>query len=445
MFKKRYLIIFLFLIVAISAISTVSAENNSTTDDIVSEDIASIENVDEETIASEDAVADEQNTNTDQPEEILASEELNEEPLTVDNSTENTIISKKVTDEPTLTSQITNKEVLSYYSEYFRDTLQIHFIKQTGKYTNNKKVYFKVVDETIRMRAANIQIKYTVYKSNGALETWGYATTNSNGIGCIKFTDGKSHIGTFKIKAKLYWWPDSYTDTVYGDSVTLKNVKIYKERLKIRVHRLNTFYKSHKKFKIKILDSHNKRVGKVRVRVNIYTGYRHKTLYLKTNAKGVAVYKGVSKLRAGKHKIRITIVDKRYLKKSVVSYIKVQKKVKIYAKPETKRIGGVLTVLVKDRASNKFINGIKVKIRFRGSSKTLDLITGYDPDIRKNGVVGIATNMLSVGTHKLKIIVNTGKYKGSANSKLVIPQSGKLYKNWVAVFSNGKTGFKYVN
>ena len=435
MFKKKYLIILLFLIIAISAVSTVSAENATATDDLLSEDVADIEN------NNEKAVTDEQQKDILTSEEtfaddILASEKTDENILTAGENQENTILSKKSNDETTLTKQITNKEVLSDDDDL--ETLKVTFIKQTGKYANDKKVYFKVTHVDTGRRVAHAEINYDVYKSNGARETYGYATTNSNGIGVITFSENLEHAGTFKIKADLFNWDTSkYGKTIYDQKAT-KIVKIYKNRLKIKVHRLTAFYKSGKKFKIKVLDKYNRRVANVLLKVKVYTGHRHKTLYLKTNSKGIAKYEGVSKLRAGKHKIRISIDDARYRGKSVSSYIKVQKKVKIYTKNRIVKIGGVLIVLVKDRVTKKLTNGIKVKLRLLGQPKTINLVTGYDSDSKKNGVVGLATNMLSVGTHKFKVIVNTDKYRGSANAKLVIPQSGKLYKNWVLIFTNGK-------
>ena len=269
-------------------------------------------------------------------------EEINEEKLTIQESDETTLnanendnaISKEIaTEEQVLTKSTSYDNVLSAKNDL--KTLKITFTKQTGKYTYNKKVYFKITDEDTGKAVNNAQIYYKVYNSKGGLETYGYAEPNSNGVGCIKFTDGKIHIGTFKIKATLYWWDDQYGDEAYIYGDTIKNVKIYKNakkdkttkgKLIVSAPKVTNSYNKAGTFKVKIINDITKNPVKgIKLKIKVYTGKKYKTYSVKTNKKGIGKI-NIKKLSEGKHKVVVTAkATKKYKSKTVKSSITIKK------------------------------------------------------------------------------------------------------------------------
>ena len=328
LFNKKIILILTIIFVSLLAVSAVSAADNSTSDVVSAEEIN--EEIASDVIASEDtadittdkevisSLDDANEINSKLYDDALTIEEDNENTLNVDENDANAVITKEVTkEEPVLTSQITNKEILSDYDDDLY-TLKLTFIKQTGKYTNNKKVYFKVTWADFDMGADDVQIRYVVYKSNGAKEKVGYATTNANGIGCIKFADGKAHIGTFKIKAELYYWDTSfYGKTVYTDPATIKNVKIYKSRYKVSAPAIKKKYRKSALFKVTVKDkATGKRLKGIKVIMKVYTGKKYKKIVHKTNKKGKTGF-NTKHLSKGKHKVVIIIKANSKYKKIV--------------------------------------------------------------------------------------------------------------------------------
>lgn len=67
------------------------------------------------------------------------------------------------------------------------------------------------------------------------------------------------------------------------------------------------------------------------------------------------------------------------------------------------------------------------------------LTSGYDKSSRLSGVIIYATNMLTVGSHLVKIMPATKNYYGNKLTKLVVTKNAKIYyKKWAIWHSGGK-------
>lgn len=209
------------------------------------------------------------------------------------------------------------------------------------------------------------------------------------------------------------------------------------KQVKISAAKLTTIYKSTKKFKVKVLDSENKAVSGLKLKIKVYTGSKYKTFNVQTDSSGAATIK-VSSLKLGKHKVVIETNDALY-SGTVSSLIKINKRpVTFKVKSFKDKDFGLLYITVKDKTLKKFTNGIPVKLKlYTGKKyKTYKVTSSYLKDTKKNGGIMFLTNALSVGKHKVKIVAY-GKYKGTKTSKITILKSAK--KN-LPVYGYSKKG-----
>lgn len=229
----------------------------------------------------------------------------------------------------------------------------------------------------------------------------------------------------------------------------MDSFKVSEKSVKIKPTALTTVYNSGKTFKVKVVDSANKPVTGVELKLKVYTGKKFVTRYATTNANGIAAYKA-SKLSKGTHKIVISAENAKAASKNSKVVIKPRPliiKTKS-TKLNTKQLaGGVVAIQVKDKSSKKALNGISLTLKIKNGNKykTVKLVTGYDSDDKENGVAGIVTNRYSVGTHKVTIKPTSKNYKGSATAKIEITKSAKKnFYNYHLYFTKGKTVFKLV-
>ena len=285
MFKKKFLVILLFLIIAVCAVSAVNAEEIGENSEIISEDNA-IEEVSVDESIQDDSVGE--NAMDEKLGEDASSEVVE---MKNENAAEITI---KESDEKTLTSKNTDKEILST-SDY---DLKVSLVKQTGKYASDKKLYFKVVD---------------------AVTGEGWRTDDLE----IEYYDG---ILTYKIRASTFF---SYSNTLQKKITVLKKVKVAKKPVSVTIKptKLSTTYKSGKYFKAKVINSKTKKPVKgVKVTLKVFTGKNAKTVTLTSNSKGIIKYSS-SKLKVGKHNVVLKVKkSKSFTGKTKKSYIKISKK-----------------------------------------------------------------------------------------------------------------------
>lgn len=212
MFKKKFLVILLFLIIAVCAVSAVNAEEIGENSEIISEDNA-IEEVSVDESIQDDSVGE--NAMDEKLGEDASSEVVE---MKNENAAEITI---KESDEKTLTSKNTDKEILST-SDY---DLKVSLVKQTGKYASDKKLYFKVVDAVTGegWRTDDLEIEYY----DGILKEWipvdcALQSTTSKGIAVLKWSKTGLGSGTYKIRASTFF---SYSNTLQKKDHCFKKSK----------------------------------------------------------------------------------------------------------------------------------------------------------------------------------------------------------------------------
>lgn len=312
MFKKKFLVILLFLIIAVCAVSAVNAEEIGENSEIISEDNA-IEEVSVDESIQDDSVGE--NAMDEKLGEDASSEVVE---MKNEYAAEITI---KESDEKTLTSKNTDKEILST-SDY---DLKVSLVKQTGKYASDKKLYFKVVDAVTGegWRIDDLEIEYY----DGILKEWipvADLSTNSNGIAVLKWSKTGLGSGTFKVKASSFLYESNTLQKkiIISEKVVKKPVSVT-----IKPTKLSTTYKSGKYFKAKVINSKTKKPVKgVKVTLKVFTGKNAKTVTLTSNSKGIIKYSS-SKLKVGKHEVVLKVKkSKSFTGKTKKSYIKISKK-----------------------------------------------------------------------------------------------------------------------
>lgn len=394
MFRKKHILILILVIVAIAAISSVSASDVNATDETVDTDT----NTEITTDDAPDTEAENGNVEVDYTNETYE-DESDEEDDSYD-------------------SQIT--------------------VKQSGKYIHDKAYTITLTDLNGTPMKNNL-VNYFIYSDTSSNYDWGILETNANGMATYKWNYKKLPAGTYNVEFNCY-------DTYFED-VIFENVKVSKQSVKINPKALTTIYKSGKTFNIKVVDSNNKGVKGVRLTLKVYTGKKSKTVTLTTNTYGNAKYKA-STLSKGTHKIIISAVNAKATKKTSKVVIKPRSltiKTKSYKIKTRDFAGGCVDIQVKDKSSKKGLNGVGLTLKiYTGKKyKTVKLVTGYDPDDKKNGIAGILTNQYSVGTHKVKITPTSKNYKGSATAKIVITKIAKKnYYNFHIYFTKGKVTSK---
>lgn len=216
-----------------------------------------------------------------------------------------------------------------------------------------------------------------------------------------------------------------------GETSTNTTPVVEKSTAVIKASKAKVAYKKGTKWKVKLVDSKNKPIAKTKVVLKVYTGSKYKTVNLWTNAKGVASYNTKS-LKAGTHKVVVSLADNTYNFKAIKSSIKVvkQKPLKIFAKKTTMKEGALLTILVMNKKTKKLVNGVKLKLLiYTGKKyKTVTLKTKKFNGVK--GMAGFATNQLSLGKHKVKIMPVDFKYSGSKTTSMTIKKSAKKAAGW---------------
>lgn len=183
-------------------------------------------------------------------------------------------------------------------------------IKQSGQYYGDKKVTIKVISNT---NASLYPVPITLKFSNGKSAT---VITDSKGVASynLPFNPGK-----YSVKASIN---SNYIDV---KNQVLKNITIKKADAKIALKKLTTSYGAKKYMEIKVINLKTKKgIGGVKLLVKVYTGKKVKKLYLTTNSKGIAKY-NVAGLDVGVHKVKVSEVSSGVSAKAKTGKITVKK------------------------------------------------------------------------------------------------------------------------
>ncbi|MCQ2978132.1 MAG: hypothetical protein MJ232_08980, partial [archaeon] len=178
----------------------------------------------------------------------------------------------------------------------------------------NSGSYFKIklVDNNTNKVLSGVKLKILIYTGDNYKTV--YLTTDSNGMAQLK-VNGLS-VGSHKVYITSV---DSYVSTTKLKST----IKISAIPTKVSAPSISAKYKSSKYLKIKVVNSKNlKLISNLKLKLRIYTGKKYKTVYVKTNSKGIASYK-VKYLARGNHKFLIRSANSHYSVK-LTSYIKIK-------------------------------------------------------------------------------------------------------------------------
>ena len=131
----------------------------------------------------------------------------------------------------------------------------------------------------------------------------------------------------------------------------------------LKASKATVAHKKSTKWTIKLTDFKGNALSGKNIVLKIYTGSKYKTVTVKTNANGQASYNTKS-LSAGTHKIVASFLDENYDCKQISSSVKVIKQtaIKIIAVPKNAKDGSALSIIVMNKKTKKFLNGVKLKV-----------------------------------------------------------------------------------
>lgn len=175
----------------------------------------------------------------------------------------------------------------------------------------NSGAYFKVklIDNNTKKVLSGVKLKLAIYTGNTYKTV--YITTNKNGIAQWKVNS--LAIGSHKVYINVN---DSYiTASKVSSTITVTRVPTT-----VYAPKVTSKYKSNKNFKVLVKNSKTlKIISGLKLKLRIYTGRYYKTVYVKTNSKGIAYY-NLKYLSIGNHKIVIGSANNNYYVK-VTSYV----------------------------------------------------------------------------------------------------------------------------
>ena len=257
-----------------------------------------------------------------------------------------------------------------------------------------------------------------------------------------KITISNLTVGTYTLRVTPT--PDA-NHIAKTQNITITVTKI---TANITAKAINVYYKNTKKWSIKLMDTSNKKVlANKQVVLKVYTGKKYATYKVKTNSKGIATFNVPKTLKLGTHKVVLSYSAKFTTCKAVSSKIIIKKRALTINIGYQKFEDGSRTVdiIVKDKASKKALNKIKVKILIYTGNKVTKtytkLVTAYYKFKKENGFAMYGGGIKAfgkAGTHKIKVLPNDVRYSGSSNViKFSVP---KTAKSKTVVVSNGKYG-----
>jgi hypothetical protein len=205
------------------------------------------------------------------------------------------------------------------------------------------------------------------------------------------------------------------------------NIRISKAPATIQPKKLTTKYGTCKSFKVRVINSKTKKgIGGVKLLLKVYTGKKAKKVYVTTDSSGNAYY-SPSKLKVGKHKVKVSIAAGAVTAKAKKSRITVKKASiglntydGIWYYKNVKK--GKYYIGVYNKNSGQYLKGIKIKVKvYTGKkSKTYTLKT------KKDGFAILKTKGIKVGKHKVKITFKGNKNLKKASAKNTIEVTKRM-------------------
>ena len=286
-------------------------------------------------------------------------------------------------------------------------------LSQAGSYFGGKTVSARVVD-TNNNNAPLSGVRVTFKFSNGKTAI---VYTGSNGVATYNVPFNP---GTYRVTASI--------DSSYAASaVSMANIRIAKAPAKITPTKLSTPYGANKYFKVKVINTKTKKgVGGVKLLLKVYTGKKAKKAYVTTGSNGVAYY-SASKLKVGKHKVKVSIASKVVSAKAKKSKITVKKGSiglntynALYYYKDVKKEKYYIGVY--NKVSGEYLKGIKIKVKVSTGKKSKT----YTLKTKKDGFAVLKTKGIKVGKHNVKITFKGNKNFKKASAKNTIEVSKKI-------------------
>ncbi len=215
------------------------------------------------------------------------------------------------------------------------------------------------------------------------------------------------------------------------------SINVRKATAVIQASKITVAYKKGYKWSIRLINSRTgKPISNMQLTLKVFTGNKYKTVTVKTDSNGVATYQTRS-LSKGTHKIIVSAAHDGYNFNTLTSSIKVIKPKELIfkVKKKTSKDGASLSITVKDKKTKKPINGVKIKLLIYTGKKYKTVILKTKTQGKFKGVAGYATNKLSVGNHKVKIVPKSIEYSGTKTSSMKIKKSAKKYVGWAEKIS----------
>lgn len=285
-------------------------------------------------------------------------------------------------------------------------------LSKSGGYYGGTSVSAKVINSKRNNALSDVPVTFKF--SNGKSAT---VYTDSNGYATYNVPFNP---GTYSVTASI---PSSYG----GASASLGGIKITKASAKISPSKLKTKFGTCKAFKVKVINTKTKKgISGVKLLLKVYTGKKAKKVHVTTDCSGYAYY-SPSKLKVGKHKVKISIESKAVKAKAKTSRITVKKASValntydgLYYYKDVKK--GEYHIGVYNKDSGEYLKGVKVTVKvFTGKkSKT------YTVKTKKDGFAILKTKGIKVGKHKVKIIFKGNKNFKKATAKNTIEVSKKM-------------------
>ena len=301
----------------------------------------------------------------------------------------------------------------TYGTDVYRSIKGQITLSQSGSYFGGKTVSAKVVD-TNNNNAPLSDIPVTFKFSNGKSAT---VYTGSNGVATYKVPFNP---GTYSVAATI---PSSYS----AAKASMGNVRIDKAPATIQPKKLTTKFGTCKKFKVSVINSKTKKgISGVKLLLKVYTGKKAKKVHVTTDGSGNAYY-APSKLKVGKHKVKVSIDSKAVSAKAKKSRITVKKASVeldtydgIWYYKDVKK--GKYYIGVYNKNAGGYLKGIKLKVKVYTGKKAKT----YTLKTKKDGFAILKTKGIKVGKHKVKITFKGNKNFKKASAKNTIEVTKRM-------------------
>ena len=289
----------------------------------------------------------------------------------------------------------------------------------------------------------DLYIKNSKFLNNkGAIDHWGVGvlkisnstfTNSSNDVAAVYSYNGNLKVIDCKFKCnseaaiiscnKASITNNNHTST-YESAISLSNSLKPFSFIKYTLSNFTTSYNSGKTYMVKAVYGISKKVcSNLKFKMEVYSSGNYvKTFWATANSKGIAYFK-VSGLNVGSYKAVLCYYKYKPYDfedfTTVKSSIKIKKANTIVKAPKvTARFkkSKYFKVTVKNKASNKVVSNIKVKIKVYTGKK----YKTYTVKTNKKGLAKLNTKKLKRGKHKVVISSGNKKYIISKKSTIII-------------------------